>query len=392
MVSHFPNTTENFGAELVQQREELEIMKSRNCAVCGSSDKRMVFRQPLTLPPGRCSYSGYEIVACKECGFVFADTLISQDTLDDHYAGPNKVAQGLIEEGEEARDLMRIDKTLEVVMPLASTESRIFDVGCGTGRLLGLLKQRGYVFVSGIDQSPAAAEIARAKYDVQVTIGSIFDYDERDLGLVTTCHVLEHIVDIPAFLMCLYGLIGKNGTLYVEVPDASAFNRYVNPESPEEWVYIRDLYTHFTPEHMNFFAPVSLRNLMTRFGFEELFCRSEPLGVIASAWRRRKIEVDSTAEREILLYAAGSQELQGGALESIRELALSGREVLVWGAGLHTQRLLAASELSRVNILAFVDSDLTYQGGELAGRPIIAQLFWFLLGKLRLRSFARLRP
>jgi len=234
--------------------------------------------------------------------------------------------------GEERRDLLRIDKTFEMVMPLAKAGGRIFDVGCGTGRLLGLLKQNGYTAVSGIDQSPAAAEIARAKYDVPVTVGSIFDYEERDLDLVTTCHVMEHIVDLPAFLMCLYELIGAGGILYVEVPDASAFGRFVDPESPEEWLYIRDLYTHFTPEHMNFFSPVSLRNLMTRFGFEELFCRSEPLGVVASAWKRRRIEVDSTAPQEILAYAEKSRELQGRALETLRELAESRREILVWGA------------------------------------------------------------
>ena len=53
-------------------------------------------------------------------------------------------------------------------------------------------------------------------------------------------------------------------------------------------------------------------------------------------------------------------------------VAESGREILVWGAGLHTQRLLATGGLDRANIRAFIDRDPIYHGATLAGRPIIA--------------------
>jgi hypothetical protein len=57
--------------------------------------------------------------------------------------------------------------------------------------------------------------------------------------------------------------------------------RFADPQSPGEWMYLRDLYTHFTPEHVNFFSLVSLRNLMLRHGFDEVRCEAHPLGVIA---------------------------------------------------------------------------------------------------------------
>lgn len=344
----------------------------RNCAVCESAEKRTTFRQPLVVPVGRCTYAGYDVVTCSRCGFIYADTGMLQDALDQHYAGPTKVAQSLTEDGEAEGDLPRLDNTLKALMPLAKPGDRIFDVGCGAGRLLGLLKQNGFPQVSGIDQSPAAAEIARTKYDVPVIVGSIFDYQEHEFDLVTTCHVLEHIKDLSAFLLCLRGLIGESGVLYVEVPNASDFSRFADPDAPQEWIYIRDLYTHFTPEHVNFFSPTSLRNLMTRFGFEKVFCNADTLGVITSAWRRRPILVDTHTESEVALYAQKSEELQADALRIIQQWAISGREILVWGAGLHTQRLLSSSDLGKANIMAFVDGDPSYQGGELAARPIIA--------------------
>jgi FlaA1/EpsC-like NDP-sugar epimerase len=111
---------------------------------------------------------------------------------------------------------------------------------------------------------------------------------------------------------------------------------------------------------------------MTRFGFEEILCNADPLGVITSAWRRRAIIVDLSTESEVALYAQKSQELQTDALRIVHQLAVSGREILVWGAGLHTQRLLATSELGKTNIVAFIDGDQSYQGAELVGRSIIA--------------------
>lgn len=344
----------------------------RNCVICESAEKRLIFRQPLVVPAGRCAYVGYDVVSCNRCGFVYADAGILQDDLDRHYAGPNKIAQSLSEEGEAKREFPRIDNALRIVMPLAKPGDRILDVGCGTGRLLGLLKENGYTQVSGIDQSQTAAEIAWTKYGVSVNVGSIFNYQGQEFDLVTTCHVLEHIVNLSAFLLRLRSLISESGFLYVEVPNANDFSRFADPDGPGEWIYIRDLYTHFTPEHVNFFSPTSLRNLMMRFGFEEVFCKADKLCVISSAWRRRAIVADSSTESEVAMYAAKSRELQTGALRVIHQMVNSGHEILVWGAGLHTQRLLASGELGKANIRAFIDGDPSYQGGELAARPIIA--------------------
>jgi SAM-dependent methyltransferase len=348
------------------------VTNNRHCAVCGSAEHRVTFRQPLILPENRCTYAGYDVVTCAKCGFVYADTGWSQSASDAHYAGPTKVALTLSEEGESEQDILRANNALKAIMPLVSRTHRIFDVGCGTARLLGLLKQRGYEQVLGIEQSPVSLEIARAKYGVPVIQGSIFDYEGQRFDLVVVCHVLEHIVDLSRFLVRLRELIHEDGIVYIEVPNATDFSRFADPRTEGEWIYIRDLYTHFSPGHVNFFSPVSLRNIMKRFGFEEVFCRPAEHCVITSAWKHSSFVVDSETEAEIGLYAQRSEQLQRQALDVIAKLERSGRKILVWGAGLHTQRLLARDGLGRANVVAFIDSDPTYQGGELAGRPIIA--------------------
>ena len=193
-------------------------------------------------------------------------------------------------------------------------------------------------------------------------VGSIFDYQGEEFDLVTTCHVLEHLVDLPAFLLRLWSLIGERGILYVEVPNAADFSRFANPAGPGERIYIRDLYTHFTPEHVNFFSPASLRNLMTRFGFEEVSCSADPLAVIGSVWKCRPFATDSNTESEVSELRHSIPETPAGrssensAAGRIRETDSS------LGSRANTQRLLGSGELDKANIAAFIDGDPSYQG------------------------------
>jgi SAM-dependent methyltransferase len=311
-------------------------------------------------------------VACQRCGFLFADTGLSQISADTHYAGPTKVAQALTELGEPPHDLLRLDSSARHIARFLEPESTVLDVGCGTGRLLSLLKRAGFPRVHGIDQSPAAARIASDKYGVDVIVGSIFNYAGESFNCITACHVLEHIVDVSAFIGCLRSLLTHDGMIYLEVPDAHQFGRFADPSQVENSAYICDLFTHFTPEHVNFFSTISLRNLMARMGFIEIYCESDPLGVVVSAWKPCHPLADASSSRILAEYADASRELQKEALAVIHELALSREEVLVWGAGLHTQRLLGSGNLASVNIKAYIDSDPSYRGALLAGKPIIS--------------------
>jgi SAM-dependent methyltransferase len=342
----------------------------RVCAVCGNSEKRILFRQPL-LAPESVSYAGYDIVVCIRCGFVFADQTISQLTSDIHYASPTKVAQNLSCAGEPENDIVRLNNTARLLPPFLHQNDRILDVGCGTGRLLSMLKQAGFPRVQGIDQSPDAVSIALEKYGIDVKCRSIFEYEEGGYDFIIVSHVLEHIVDLSAFLQRIYRMLDTDGKVYVEVPDLYQFERFADLESSGPWAFVRDIFTHFTPEHVNFFSLLSLQNLMASVGFEKVHCEAHPLGVIASVWRRHVVSQDLEGELILLRYAERSQKAQAGALEVLKQVGESGEGVLVWGAGLHTQRLLGSGAFNAVTIVGFVDSDPTYSGSRLMGKPII---------------------
>ena len=324
------------------------------------------------MPEGTTDLCGYEVVVCSNCGFLFADKTATQEASDTHYAGQTKSVQELSIDREPESDIVRLNHTFDILQRrLILKNGRILDIGCGTGYLLGLLKKAGMTDLLGIDQSRAAAEIGSHCYKIKIDVMNVFDLPGDSFDFILLCHVLEHIVDISDFMALAHKLLSNSGIIYIEVPDALQFERYIDPRHLDSTIYVPDICTHFTPEHINYFTPGSLRNLMTRFGFEELFCESDPLGVVISAWKMRPPVLDSEGESCMLRYISGSNSLLNIARERIKLLAEEGVAVLVWGVGLHTQRLLATGDFAALKIIAFIDSDLTYIDKRIAGINII---------------------
>ena len=67
-----------------------------------------------------------------------------------------------------------------------------------------------------------------------------------------------------------------------------------------------------------------------------------------------------------------SRNLEQSIQNKISDLVDSGLPLAVWGVGTHTLRLLETSRLSKARIIAFIDSNVHYQGKTLAGVRIVA--------------------
>ena len=345
-------------------------LEQRACVVCDCREKITLHEQPLVLPDRGCTYAGYDVVACRKCGFVYAAETLGQRELDQHYQGDAyKIANDTELTGEPDADKTRLTTTCNYLVPHLSEDVRILDVGCGTGFLLELLSANGFRNCTGIDQSAAIVEYGRKCRGVRLEVGSIYEFKGGPFDLITACHILEHLSDVSTFVRRIDELLSPSGLLYLEVPNAGDFERFADPVAVHDCPFIRDLFTHFTPEHINFFSAASLRNFMKRFGFIEINCTAMPSGVLASLWRKgtdsekaAEIRKDLETPRKVVRYAKLAEAIQSRALAKIHRLACSGQEVFVWGAGLHTQRLLANGGLAHVKIRAFVDSDPIYHG------------------------------
>jgi FlaA1/EpsC-like NDP-sugar epimerase len=157
------------------------------------------------------------------------------------------------------------------------------------------------------------------------------------------------------------------------VPDAS---RYFEGEDAP--------FQEFSPEHINFFGPISLTNLSIINGFKlvalernlvEVSYRTYTPIINAIFQKTNEISVitlDNETEPGLIAYIERSNQIDNYLHSIISEIANSGRQIVVWGTGSHTLRLLASTRLKEANILAFVDSNPRYQGKDLHGIPIVS--------------------
>lgn len=352
-------------------------LEARACPVCGGFKPRLLHTQVFEQLSGVQLLDGYDVVVCQDCGAGFADHIPEQSTFDAYYRDLSKYEYEYRGgHGTPYEDLRFRESARTIIPHIPRPDSRILEIGCATGHLLSVLKGQGYNNVYGIDPSPGCARAAWDLYRVPAQACTIFNIPRQadPYDLVVLIGVMEHIRDLDRAIEAIRALLKPAGRVYLAVPDAAHFDR--NRDAP---------FQEFSLEHLNFFSQASLTNLMQTRGFKflsagslllehspgtwcaSIYCVFENTGERTGPWVR-----DEETERGLAAYIRKSQEAEDRVREAIEALAASGRSILVWGTGAHTQRLLAMSALARVNIAAFVDSNPKYQGRQLHGRPVLS--------------------
>lgn len=145
--------------------------------------------------------------------------------------------------------------------------SRILDVGCGSGELLGALASLGYTRLAGIDISPEQAARARARGVQEVVCGDLHEHLRSTAGrydAIVALDVLEHFqVDelLPLLDLVLAALRPEGPrALVVRVPNAT---------SP-----FAGRYRYGDLTHCSSFTTRSLRQLLSVTGFRDVGFRA----------------------------------------------------------------------------------------------------------------------
>jgi len=201
---------------------------------------------------------GLSTVACRQCGMITTNPILSSSEVDDFYKHHyrrvyNKIArpsERYIIDNEIDR---RARYTAEFLMRMADQPdgARILDVGCSEGSLLKELSARRPTWHPFGVEPGEFGEFAKTY--VGCTVAPTLDeVPPEPFHLVIVNHVLEHVSDPAAFLRILRDRLAPNGTLYVDVPDASAY------------ATISDLHV----AHLHHFTTSTLRRLAARAGLK----------------------------------------------------------------------------------------------------------------------------
>lgn len=352
----------------------------RLCEICGSDETELIFKQRFVNPSSNYLHSGYNVVVCKICGFAFADKTPDQKFLDRYYNEMAKKSfyktKRLMEGKENPEEdflIKQLTNSANNIEKYLHKNSSILDIGCDTGTLLYMLKKRGYKKVYGTDMSELSSKIAKKKYGIDVAVGGVFDdlnVGKSDFIILT--HVLEHIKNLNIFISKLESFMNEDGLIYIEVPDAYNFF-FPNANDKMFSNDQKEPYLQFSVEHINYFSKISLFNLMAKNGFEKIFLESQisTISVIASIWKRRGMLKDDIIAGKLKKYVFESGERFGIINDIIEKLQKDKKEIFIWGAGLHTQKLLSITNLAKLKIRKFIDSDPSYHDQNLIGKRII---------------------
>ena len=356
----------------------------RACPICENPEAELLHTQKFVLPEGHPLSNGYNVLCCCECGFIYADTSVTQKEYDLFYAKcskyeDNKTVTG---GGETPWDRKRFDETASFISSfLPDKKASILDIGCANGGLLKSLKELGYKNIFGVDPSPVCVEnVRRSGIDAQ--IGSLSDplnFGSYDCILMS--HVLEHVNNLKGVLTSIHlsfcTATDKHKTyVYIEVPNASRYNDYV-------FAPLQD----FNTEHINHFSKQCLDNLMRLSGFTSITegekeIESSPgmpypaIYSVSVINDQRPNQISIAKDEELVSniknYISRSKTILSRIEDKIQQILAESNRLIVWGTGQLVMKLLAETSLAKADIVAFVDNNMINQGRILNGIPIIS--------------------
>jgi SAM-dependent methyltransferase len=242
---------------------------------------------------------------------------------------------------------------------------RVYDVGAATGASLWHFRRAGWE-VAGCEPSPNAVAQARHQREIALDLGTEDQHlpNQKDLTLVTSGHVLEHIYEPAASLRRIRSALASDGLLLLEVPCLTL------PEFNPPGI--------FTPEHVNYFDEGSLMNLLEANGFaiRRAFITEHPLPydfpvitlLAGKVEEGRPTQNCFDRNMEFLRQYTAHEQRKWDHVGMTIERSLAPHEpVFLWGAGWHTSNLLARTKLAAEHpVLGIGDRD-AQKHGEMVG-------------------------
>jgi SAM-dependent methyltransferase len=220
----------------------------------------------------------HELRQCTACDLVFAPEYGDPEEIyvEGYLTGGTEFGLDIFHPFFQEFLLYAAGKRLDVIEAARPAKGSLLDVGCGSGEVLVVAKERGWN-VAGAEPVAQSAEIARGRdLDVRTALVQDAGFDEGAWDAVTAFHVLEHITDGVAFLQVLARFAKPGGLVVVEMPNWSSYDRR---RKGADWPGVRAL------EHVAHYSPATLRRTMERAGLEPVNVRT-----MGFAWEKQSLD------------------------------------------------------------------------------------------------------
>jgi SAM-dependent methyltransferase len=352
---------------------DMHFYQHRLCSVCGGGG-HLIYDQPTESIIGLGNLDYHHLInMCNKCGFVFASPVLNEELINKFYESMSNYEHPESVGVRPEVEIRQIQRQFEIISSRFSNgfSGKALDIGCSTAVLLSRFQEAGWQ-VLGLDPSDKCIQISK-KLNVDVIKG-FFSVEllkkEAPFNLVILSHVLEHLVDPNIVIEGIRELLSDDGLLYIEVPNL------MKPDNTK---------CYFGFEHVNFFTPVSLSNLILANGFAldrlATFDNGRDISpyypVIAMTVKKSSgyIEIiDDRADCSKVIEEyrnAMNKLIQDINTKVAKVMALTAPgKLALWGAGIHSSQLLSETCLAKEHVFCIYDNDPKKTGHTLSGIPI----------------------
>ena len=207
------------------------------CGLCGKNDFKFLFANFDHLTK-KDEY--FNLVKCKCCGLVQINPK-PKDIEEYYYESyspynpPKKdfyisfyrnLIKSYYKKKKTPVDLVKSALCGVLYFQPVARPGRVFDIGCGNGGYLSILKDCGWD-VYGLDFSQKAVDFVKNKRGlINIKQGSAekLDFPDNFFDLVTMNHLIEHLSDPKKSLYEAKRVLKKGGILMITTPNFSSLN------------------------------------------------------------------------------------------------------------------------------------------------------------------------
>jgi SAM-dependent methyltransferase len=201
---------------------------------------------------------------CMDCALVFTNPRLSQKSLNDLYQQDYRdIERGDIPDIHTFMYDLQASKGEMIWNMIAAANdrggalSRVVDIGCGEGGLLGWIATNNLgIQVTGYELNVAASQYGRGRgLDVRT---ELFTRDDRNFDVVMLEQVLEHMQDPSALIAEIAAAQEEGALLYIGVPGLFAYPGH----------YEGNFCTYLDYAHLYHFCLHTLERLVTPLGYQ----------------------------------------------------------------------------------------------------------------------------
>ena len=156
-------------------------------------------------------------------------TELDSSTVRQRLYGRYRSNQDVIDPDDERRQRAPYLRHLITTHFPEDKSARILDLGCGSGTFLHFLREAGYESISGVDNSPEQAELARLLGFNEVRQADVSTFLRTEASesyeVITAFDVIEHLTKAELLQLAdeVYRTLAPGGRWIIHAPNAEGF-------------------------------------------------------------------------------------------------------------------------------------------------------------------------